>query len=256
MTTPAGGRPAVLRSREIIGRDVVDSAGAKVGSIRDLLLDRRHGTIRFLEVDLGVMRDKVLVPIRHVDWGRDAFVLHGAIGKQLKNLPTYDADKAFTGEMLDELAWAYPSFYGEEADAPIAPGAADPSFVSIGSAKDFKIPKEEPDVRGWHVFGSDGERIGKVTDLLVDPAAMKVAYLVVDLMDDLFLLKDDRHVLIPAEAADLKQRGDDVWVRGLAARDVARLPAYSSTAADPLVLERVDQAFRSGRETTIRVTDG
>jgi sporulation protein YlmC with PRC-barrel domain len=256
MTTSANRGPAVLRSREIIGRDVVDAAGSKVGSIRDLLLDRRDGTIRYLEVDLGVMRNKVLVPVRHVDWGRDAFVLHGFPGQQLKHLPTYEGDEPFSGDMLDELAWAYPSFYGDEVARPVAPGGVNPGFVSISEARDFKIPKGEPDVRNWHVFGSDGERVGTVADLLVDPGSMKVAYLVVDLMDDLFLLKDDRHVLVPAEAADLKERGDDVWIRGLPAREVARLPAYSREAADPLVFDRVDEAFHPDGETNIRVSRG
>jgi sporulation protein YlmC with PRC-barrel domain len=254
MNTSASRHGAVLRSREIIGRDVVDGAGSKVGSIRDLLLDRRHGTIRYLEVDLGIMRSKVLVPVRHVDWGKDAFVLHGVPGTHLKHLPTYDGDEPFSGEMLDELTWAYPSFYGDEVDRPMAPTGVNPGFVSISDARDFKIPKGEPDVRNWHVFGSDGERVGTVADLLVDPGAMKVAYLVIDLMDDLFLLKDDRHVLVPAEAADLKERGDDVWIRGLSAREVARLPAYSADAADPLVFDRVDDAFRSDRESEIRVS--
>ena len=79
---------------------------------------------------------------------------------------------------------------------------------------------------GMHVRSSDGERLGTVSGLLVDPAALKVRYLDVDLSEDLFQLRDDRHVLVPIELADLKLRGGDVWVRDWSANEIARLPAY------------------------------
>jgi len=242
MAKQRAGRAAVLRSRDFLGRDVVDPSGGKLGSIRDLLLDRRSGTIRFLEVDLGVLKKNVIVPAEHIDWSREAFALRGWTADQMKRLPSYEADQPLTGEMLDELAWAYPSFYGGET--PVAPPIGDGrSPVPISDARDFRIPKSQPDLRGWTVFGADGERVGKVDDLLVDPVAMKVAYVVVDVMDDLFLLKDDRHVLIPTAVIDLRDRGEDVWVRNLPAREIARLPAYASDMLDPLVLERVDDVF-------------
>jgi sporulation protein YlmC with PRC-barrel domain len=243
MATAVSGRPAVLRSRQILSRDVLDSAGSKIGSIRDLLLDRRDGTIRYLEVDLGVLKKNVLVPIRHIEWGEDAFVLRGWTGEELQRLPTYEGDQMLTGEMLDELRWAYPRYYGDEERSAAQTALGEARVVPISRTRDFRIPKGEPDLRGWTLFGADGERAGKIDDLLVDPAAMNVAYLVVDLMDDLFQLKDDRHVLVPAAAAELRERGKDVWLRELSARDVARLPAYLSGAVDPLVLEMTDAAF-------------
>jgi sporulation protein YlmC with PRC-barrel domain len=248
MKTDAAGRPAVLRSRDFLGRDVVDVAGAKIGSVRDLLLDRRSGAIRFLEVDLGVLRNRVIVPARHVDWGEESLVLRGWSEGQIKKLPTYDADRPLTGELLDELTWAYPTFYGDDEPTAATTAPVEPQVVPISDTRDFKVPADEPDLRGWTVFGADGERVGKVADLLVDPAAMKVAFLVVDVLDDLFLLKDDRHVLIPADAVDLKERGQDVWVRSIAARDLARLPAYLGVPLDPVTLGRVDDAFHRRRE--------
>ena len=243
MATQTANTAAVLRSRDFLGRDVLDGSNNKLGTIHDLLLDRRSGKVQFVEVDLGVFRKRVIVPVNRVDWGEAAFLLRGWMTEQVKRLPEYEADRPLTGEMLDELVWAYPTFYGEEEYVPGPRAAGEPNFVPMRDTKDFKVKSDEPDLRGWNVFGTDGERIGKVTDLLVDPAAMKVAFLDVDLYDDLFMLKDDRHVLIPTEAVEVRERGQDVWVRDLTARDVARLPAYTGGAADPAVVTRVTDFF-------------
>jgi sporulation protein YlmC with PRC-barrel domain len=251
MATETTARAAVLRSREFLGRDVMDAGGTKVGTIKDLLLDRRSGTIRFLDVNLGLFKKQVIVPIDRVDWGEEAFVLRGFTREQLERLPPYDADRPLTGGMLDELVWAYPTFYGEEEARPASSVAGEPQIMPMSEAKDFRVRGDEPDLRGWNVFGADGERVGKVADLLVDPAAMKVAYLDVDLHEDLYNLKDDRHVVVPAAAVDLRERGQDVWVRDLSATDIARLPAYHGGVVDPVVMGRVADAFqgRGRRET-------
>jgi hypothetical protein len=82
--------------------------------------------------------------------------------------------------------------------------------------------------------------------MLVDPAAMKIRYLDVDLDDDLFTLTDDRHVLVPTEAVDLQERSRDVWIRDLGAEKVAVLPAYMGGPVDSLVEERVRGTFGGG----------
>lgn len=243
MATQTASRAAVLRSRDFLGRDVLDDSSNKLGTIHDLLLDRRSGKVQFIEVDLGAFRKRVIVPVNRVDWGEDAFILRGWMADQVKRLPEYEADRPLTEDMLDELVWAYPTFYGNEDHVPGARAAGDPNFVPMRETKEFKVKSDEPDLRGWNVFGTDGERIGKVTDLLVDPAAMKVSFLDVDLFDDLFMLKDDRHILIPAEAVEVRERGQDVWVRDLTAREVVRLPAYTGGAADPVVVSHVNNFF-------------
>lgn len=45
----------------------------------------------------------------------------------------------------------------------------------------YKVAEGDPDVRGWDVMDRDGQRIGEVDDLLVDPEALKVRYLEVRL---------------------------------------------------------------------------
>jgi hypothetical protein len=88
--------------------------------------------------------------------------------------------------------------------------------------------------------------VGTVTQMLVDPVAMKVKYLDVDVDDDLFGLVDDRHVLVPLESAELRERSQDVWVQTLSGRDIASLPAYLGGPVDPLLEEASQQAFGGG----------
>jgi photosynthetic reaction center H subunit len=237
-------RAAVLRARDLMGRAVNDARGDRVGSISDLLLDGREGSVRYVDVDLGTFQKHVLLPTDTLDWARDdSLVLRKWTREEVKALPALDTDRPITPAVLDELEYAHPRLYGEDRHLP-APRDAERRIVPLSGTREFRLGKGEPDLRKWNVFGSDGERLGTVSDMLMDPDTMKVRYLDVDLADDLFLLKDDRHVLVPLEEVEVKERGQDVWLRTLSAKETARLPAYTGGAVDPLVEERMRMAFR------------
>jgi len=235
-------RAEFLRTRDFIGRDVLDSKTEKVGTVSELLLDRRRGDVRYIAVNLGVFSKHVLVPVEQLDLNDDVLVFRSWSRDQLKPLPAYESDKALTRARIDEMERAHPRFYGDP-ERVAAMGPADGRIVPLRDAKDFKLAKGDPDPRGWNVFGADGERVGTVSDLLVDPAAMKIRYLAVDLADDLFKLKEDRHVLVPTESVDLRERGKDVWIDRLNSDEVARLPAYIGGPADPAVEQTVREMF-------------
>lgn len=240
MSDVAGAPAVVLRVRDFIGREVVDRAGAKVGTVADFLIDRA-GRIRFLDVEYGFPRRHVLLEERRLEWGENSFVA-GWTADEVKLFPPYDPTRPLEAGLVAELESAYPWAYaaGDEWRAPLPD---EMRIIPLAEARDFKLEPGAPDLRGWNVFGADGERAGRVADLLVDPAALKVRYLVVDVLDDLFLLKDDRRALVPLEMVDLKERGNDVWVRGLGALEIARLPAYTGGAVHPATARAVDAAF-------------
>ena len=239
-TTAAEGTE-VLSTRDLVGWNVMDAQAKKVGTVKDLLVDRR-GKVRFLDVDFGMFRKHVLLPIEVVDWGADALVLARWTQEDVRMLPPYDPAKPLTPTALAEMQRAFPAFYGDRDAAPARLG--DMVAVPLPEARDFRLPKEAPDPRKWNVFGADGERVGVVHELLVDPSAMKVRYLDVDVADDLFLLSDDRHVLVPLDRIELRERGNDAWVQGLSAREVAALPAYTGGGVDPRLAESLSAAFR------------
>lgn len=241
------GRPEVFRIRDFIGRDVTDPRGDKLGTVSDLLLDRRRGDVRFVDVNLGLFRKRVLIPVGELDWGEDAFIVRRWTSDQLKALPAFDPDIPLTARTLEEMELAYPRLYGDPDRLPPPGVAGEARIVPLKAAKDFKLSKGDPDVRGWNVFGADGERVGVVSEMLVDPGELKIRYLDVDILEDLFTLKEDRHVLIPLEEVELRERGNDIWIKHVPAEAVARLPAYSGGPVDPGMEEIVHANFRPPR---------
>ncbi len=245
MAETTGPRAEVLRARDFIGWDVWDAQGEKIGTVGDLLIGR-DGRVRYLDVDFGMFRrGHVLLPVSQVDWGEEAMVARWT-RDEVRALPHFEPGGTVTAGMLEELARSHPRVYAEGASElpPALPGEA--RIVPLSQAKDFRLAGGASDLRGWSVFAADRQRVGTVTEMLVDPTAMKVRYLDVDLDDDLFTLTDDRHVLVPTESVDLQERSRDVWIRGVRAEEVARLPAYMGGAVDPLVERSVGEAFARG----------
>jgi sporulation protein YlmC with PRC-barrel domain len=241
MANASGPRAEILRSRDFIGWAVTAANGANVGTVSDILIDRR-GMVRFLAVDPGFFKKAFLLPVEALEWGEGSLQTSWT-DTQVRHLPPYDAGVPLTEEVLREMNVAFPRYYGDHAGTAFEPGDG-PSVVPLKDAKDFRLARGAPNLKGWNVYGGDNEKVGTVTQMLVDPVAMKVRYLDVDLADDLFGLVDDRHVLVPLEAVELRERSQDVWVQGLAGRDIARLPAYLGGPVDPLLEHASEHAFR------------
>jgi photosynthetic reaction center H subunit len=242
MTENAAARAEVLRTRDLIGWAVADPAGATVGTVSDLLIGR-DGRVRYLAVKRGLLGGSVLIPVDELDWGDQSMRLTRWLDADVRRLPPYNADGPLSAEVVEEMGRAHPRFYGPPLPFD-APGVEEhPRIVPLKDAREFRLPKDAPNPRGWEVFGADNERVGVVDGLLVDPSQMRVAYLDIDLAEDLFHLRDDRHVVVPMEFVELRERGQDVWIKGLPAHEIALLPAYAGGGLDPLVEQRVEHAF-------------
>jgi|GEM_PF-1098891 len=237
-------RAEILRSRDFIGWAVTSSNGANVGTVSDILIDRK-GQVRYLAVDPGFFKKSYLLPVEALEWGEGSLQATWT-DAEVKRLPPYDPSVALTAPVLAELGHAFPRHYGDHVGTPFDPGTG-ATVVPLKDAKDFRLAKGAPNLRGWTVYAADNEKVGTVTQMLVDPLAMKVKYLDVDVDDDLFGLSDDRHVLVPLEYAELRERSQDVWVQGLAGRDLVTLPAYLGGPVDPLLEDASMQAFSGAR---------
>jgi uncharacterized protein (TIGR02271 family) len=92
---------------------------------------------------------------------------------------------------------------------------------------DFEVADGYPDPTGWEVRAGDanGPKVGKVDDLLVDPDARRVRYLMVKLDKDV-ARGGEREVLIPVGAARLNDDRDTVLVPNRDRDFFAGLPAY------------------------------
>jgi len=102
------------------------------------------------------------------------------------------------------------------------------NLMPLNRLDDFKVADGYQDVRGWSVVGHDGEKIGKVDDLLVDTSARQVRYLGVYL--DRGLLSGRSHsgnVLIPIENVQL-DRKDKVQLTSIGRNEIFSLPTYEA----------------------------
>jgi photosynthetic reaction center H subunit len=134
-------------------------------------------------------------------------------------------------------------------------------LVPLHDLKDFKVAKEDPDARGWKVIGADGERFGKVKDLIVDPREMKARYLDVEVDRRLFNEDHDRHLLVPIGAATLDREDDKVFVPFIDRNSIAGYPAYQGGPITEDYEYAVREAIigpgdrnRSGSESTTTAT--
>jgi uncharacterized protein (TIGR02271 family) len=96
----------------------------------------------------------------------------------------------------------------------------------------YEVAPGELDVRGWRVFTANDERIGKVDDLIIDPAAGKVRYLEVQIDRKAAQLDRDRRVLIPIGNAALDTKDKLVVLSGMTRAAISNLPEYAGANLD------------------------
>lgn len=100
-------------------------------------------------------------------------------------------------------------------------------LLSLRDMKDYKVAKDNVDVVGWRVVGADGETLGTVKDLIVDPQVMKVRYLSVLAEHSFFNTEKDQHILVPIGAAALDKKGKNLFVSYIDSRSIGNYPVYS-----------------------------
>ena len=106
--------PAVLRTRDIQGWEVVDREGAKVGTVADLLVDR-GGKIRFIDVEFGFPKKHILLPNDRLEWGDARLLLDSITREAAIALPPYDSARRLDDDTIAEMLRAYPWMYDPEA---------------------------------------------------------------------------------------------------------------------------------------------
>ena len=250
-----------LRStREVIGYHIQASDG-ELGHVDDFLLDLESWALRYLVIDTGNwwFGNKVLVS---PDWVTDVRWIDKKVTVDLnrqsvKNSPAYDAAS------LDR-AWeaGYHAHFGKtpywSADdsgrTPTMHAATSSTLVSLNDSDEFEVADDDDDPRGWEVAIPDGSLVGKVDDLILDTATMKVRYLDIDLDPGVASHAADRHVLLPVAMAQISGQEDRVTVSVRDAEVLERVPAYRSLPVSPdydrifedRVSDRAEQLDRAG----------
>lgn len=130
--------------------------------------------------------------------------------------------------------------------------AADPvgprvRVARLSSLALLDVGRDEPDIRGWPVVTNDGQRIGRVRDLLVELETREVRYL--DVAFDLAYAegRPDLHVAIPIGCARAGTRRNLVNVRCVSRDQIRHAPRHGSqllTVDDELASRRFFGASR------------
>lgn len=129
---------------------------------------------------------------------------------------------------VNDAGYAADSRYsGSDDDADRFRPDDNPRVAALGDLGDFKVAEGFPDPRGWDVAGADGQKIGKVHELIVDTGAMRTRYLDISLDSDAARGSGDRDVLVPIGAARVSDSDDRVMLDSLSAAELASMPAYN-----------------------------
>lgn len=89
----------------------------------------------------------------------------------------------------------------------------------------FEIKDEQPNIIHWKVKNDFNQIIGEVTELIFDPQALKVRYIVIDLEDNEWGM-DARKIMVPIGLAELDGENDHVILPGVTLDQVLLLPDY------------------------------
>ncbi|HET9983918.1 MAG TPA: PRC-barrel domain-containing protein [Longimicrobiales bacterium] len=223
----------------------------KVGEVDDMLLDD-SGRPRYLDIDLGLFRKHVLMPIgqARADGRKDVVWVPGMTKDQFKHIPEYEHDVArIDRDYEDRLAGAYAGVGRRPARDDEAGETREtlPELATLDELDGYRIASGDANPKGWDVVAADGREIGEVDELIVDTEAMKVRYLDVDLDSDKLGFGDrDRHVLIPIGYATLDRDDKKVIVDVVTSTDVGDLPVYGGLPL-PRDFERgMQDAFQRG----------
>lgn len=225
--------------------------GEKVGTVDDMLLDERDRP-RYLDVDLGFLRKHVLVPLSeaHADPSANTVWIERMDRDRLREVPEYDGDPALLSPAYEERLLEEYRLLSADGGSTAEGVPSPPSLARLGDLTDYRVAKGVTDPRGWKLVGGDGQQLGEVVELLVDPAGMTTRYLDCSVKEDKLGLEPlDRHVLVPAERARLDRKHKHVVVDGLFGRDVKDYPVYGGLPLDGAAEREIHQALERGGHT-------
>lgn len=97
----------------------------------------------------------------------------------------------------------------------------------LSELKDFEVEDSDLDVRGWVVISADGNKFGKIEELIVDPDILRVRYLDVLVDEGVKGVDENRHMLIPIGVASLDTKEDKVYIKTVETVTLLKTPNYT-----------------------------
>ena len=112
----ASGHTSAIRAKKVIGTNVKDTSGNKIGQIEDVILDKQSNSILFAVVGfggfLGMAEKYHPIPWSALDYreGESAYVV-SFTKDQLKSAPAGSIDELTRGDGLDIRAKTYDYYH-------------------------------------------------------------------------------------------------------------------------------------------------
>lgn len=125
-----------------------------------------------------------------------------------------------TGDPMQDAVG--PAAYALRADTPELTLDGQPRIVPMRVAKEFSVEAADPDPRGMAVVGADGVVAGTVTDVWVDRAEPRAAFLEVSVEPG------SRQALLPMAFVRVDRRRRVIKVASLLARHFAHVPTLQN----------------------------
>ena len=227
---------------------------ALVGVVHDVLMAEANSP-RYLNVALDSPAKHVLVPIGQARALRDQRLvwLPGLAQYQLEAIPSFKHEPLSRGDEARLLSAYNATMAGVMPRRGYRvlstrhrrrPAPSDPArLVPLSGHAELRVASGEADPRDWSVIDRAGIVRGKISDLLVDLAAMKVRYVICELAAD---GEAARAVLVPVEFLRLDSGMNAAQLPAFSEQLLSTLPDHEAGPPDRdteiLILERFAEA--------------
>ncbi|WP_293741876.1 PRC-barrel domain-containing protein [uncultured Pedobacter sp.] len=120
------------------------------------------------------------------------------------------------------------------------------------SKSNYQLSDGEADIKGWPVRNEAGDSVGKVRDLLFDPAQNAIRYIIVELVDmgeDL----EEKAILIPIGLANLGEDKKEVVLPDIHLDQFRAMPRYIIGEVTPQMENEIRRVI--GSPAALRLED-